>query len=80
MDQKLLSERTQFLSFNNNNSNVLPISCGVPQGTILGPILFILYINDLCDVSKCIKFILFADDTNLLCTANNIEKLQDTMN
>ena len=41
------------------------ISCGLPQGSILGPLLFILYINDMYKVSKLSHFIIFADDTNI---------------
>ena len=43
---------------------MLNISCGVSQGSILGPRLFILYVNDLCSISKLIKYILFPDDTD----------------
>ena len=52
------------LCYNNSNSEFKGIKCGVPQGSILGPLLFILYLNDMCDVSKLLHIILFADDTN----------------
>ena len=51
--------------FNKSESEYKEISCGVPQGSILGPLLFILYINDIEHVSDIIKPILFADDTSL---------------
>ena len=52
-----LEDRKQFVHFNNYNSETLNVSCGVPQGSILGPKLFIMYINDICKVSKIFKFI-----------------------
>ena len=58
------SDRQQFVQFNNARSILRPITCGVQKGSILGPLLFLLYINDICNVSAIAKLILFADDTN----------------
>ena len=60
-----LTNRKQFVLINNFNSELKNINCGVPQGSILGPILFLLYINDLNYVSKVLHTIMLADDTNL---------------
>ena len=57
--------RKQFVNIGECSSDLIQILCGVPQGSVLGPKLFILYINDICNVSKLLKFILFADDTNI---------------
>ena len=48
---------------------MLPINCGVPEGSILGPLLFIIYINDIINVSKLAIPIMFADDSNLFFSA-----------
>ena len=60
-----LSNRQQYVEFNGVSSESLEIKCGVSQGSILGPLLFLLYTNDLCNASKVVDFIIFADDRNL---------------
>ena len=59
------------MCYNNCNSELKNIKCGVPQGSILGPVLFILYINDMCEVSKLPNNILFADDTSIFYSTRN---------
>ena len=73
--QSYLSNRKQFVTVNGIDSKNLNVKCGVPQGSILGPILFILYINDICNCSKIMNFILFADDTNSFLTGNDMNEL-----
>lgn len=57
----------------------MQIQCGIPQGSVLGPKLFILYINDICDVSKLLNFVLFADDTNFYSSGNDLKELVKSM-
>ena len=75
-----LSNRKQYVSVNGYVSDYLQVSCGVPQGSVLGPLLFLIYINDLPNVSKLLSFYLFADDTNIYFDASDTIKLQKIMN
>ena len=75
-----LSNRKQFVFPNNASSQMRKITCGVPQGSILGPLLFILYVNDMINCSKLLHFILFADDTNLFYSSSNYKDLIDVVN
>ena len=70
-----LENRTQYVEINNVKSNMLNITTGVPQGSILGPLLFLIYVNDINYTTSYFKFIMYADDTTLLSTlqSNNSE-------
>ena len=56
------------------------MSCGVPQGSVLGPLLFLLYINDLPNISCKLKFFLFADDTNIYYESNDLKEIEKIVN
>ena len=70
-----LSNRQQQVSYNGATSSYKTINCGVPQGSILGPLLFIIYINDLSHVSKILTSVLFADDTTLVDSDSDLPTL-----
>jgi hypothetical protein len=67
-----LSDRQQYTCYNGKNSSISNIKCGVPQGSILGPILFLLYINDLGTFTDKLTTIMSADDSNLFSTGTNL--------
>ena len=67
-----LSNRKQFVSYDSHESQLKDIMCGVPQGSILGPLLFILYVNDITNTTNVLDFTLFADDTTLLYSHKDI--------
>ena len=69
-----LSARKQYVELGNAKYSLENIVCGVPQGSILGPLLHIIYINDICNVSNILKFILFADDSNIFTSKKDIAK------
>ena len=66
--QSYLSNRCQFVDFDGTLSNVLPLTTGVPQGSILGPLLFIIYMNDIYVASDKFRAVLYADDSNMIST------------
>ena len=75
-----LSDRSQYVSVNGHTSDHLKITSGVPQGSVYGPLLFLIYINNLPNVSKLFTFYLFADDTSIYFKSNDIIHLQKIMN
>ena len=67
-----LTQRTQFVEIDKNKSNPLPIQCGVPQGSILGPLLYLIYVNDI--YNSCTgNIVSFADDTTLYTSHSDIQ-------
>ena len=78
--QSYLSNCKQFVSINGHSSSLRNISCGVPQGSVLGPLLFLIYLNDLPNSSQFLSFLLFADNANIYCDSDNLQPLTKTIN
>ena len=74
-----LSNCNQFVCVNGQSLSLYNISCGYPQGSVLGPFLFLSYINDLPNSSK-LFFFLFADDTNIYCESDDLTLLTTKLN
>ena len=77
----ILISSTDLLRFNfgNNFSQPASVSCGVPQGSILGPLLFLIYVNDMPQPVKCHLF-LYADDSCLVCQHKGINEIEKQLN
>ena len=78
--QNYLTNRKQSTVIDNAESSSSLIKCGVLHGFILGPILFLIYINDVNYVSKLLHTMKFADDTNLFLTGKSLTELEHQMN
>ena len=75
-----LSNRKQFILYDDFKTEMKIVKCGVPQGSILGPLLFLIFVNDLNNSTKVLDPVLFADGTNIFCSDNNIRTLFETAN
>ena len=64
---------------NSCNSEAMNVVCGVPQGSILGPKLFILFVNDIANVSSLLRFVFFADDTNIFLSGDDSKEISNTL-
>ena len=79
--ENYLSNREQYISYNGNKCTTFgSITYGVPQGSILGPLLFLIYVNDLPNATNILDPIMFADDTNLFYSHHDIKTLFSTVN
>ena len=78
--ESYLTDRKQYVFLNGVKSDVASMSCGVPQGSVLGPLLFLLYINDLPNISCKLIFFLFADDTNIYYESNDLKEIEKIVN
>ena len=78
--QSYLTNRKQYVEVHGASSNILDVMCGVPQGSVLGLLLFLIFINDLPAVCKKVKFYLFADDTNIYIESDSLDLLKKTTN
>lgn len=72
-----LNKRQQYVQFKQNNSDCQSVICGIPQGSVLGPKLFILFINNVYEVVHNTNILLFADDTTFFKAGNNLDNLID---
>ena len=75
-----LNNRQQYVAIGHTESPRQTMTCGIPQGSKLGPLLFLLYINDLPNSSEILTLRIFADDTNLFTSAHDLKSLQILIN
>ena len=75
-----LTDRMQAVRINNSMSDYKTIECGIPQGSVLGPLLFLIYLNDLNSISLNLEVITFADDASIFMSNSDTEILESKMN
>ena len=77
--ESYLCNREQFVTVNGVDSTKMGIKYGVPQGSILGPLLFVIYINDLPNICHLAKFILYADDANIIVSGQSMHEIEQQL-
>ena len=75
-----LTNRQQYTAIGNTVSSKLAVTCGIPQGSLLGPVLFFIYINDLPNCSSILAVRIFADDANVFASARDHKSLEQQIN
>ena len=73
--ESYLADRSQYVQYDGFESESGPLSCGVPQGSVLGPLFFLIYVNDMVRACPQLELVLFADDTNIFAQGRDIAKL-----
>ena len=76
----MIYDISQHVAFDKAHSSTQSIKCEIPQGSIVGPPLFIIYVNDICIVSELVFCILYADDTTVIIHDKDISILLQTLN
>ena len=76
---QFVQDRRYFVNVNGINSEIHNVNIGVPQGSTLGPLLFLIYVNDMKNSSSILNFIQFADDTTILFSNSDFDLLKSTL-
>merc|ERR1711942_456857 len=78
--ESYLGGRSQYVVYGGHESERGQVECGVPQGSVLGPLFFLIYVNDMVRACRGLELVLFADDTNIFAEDKNLESLFGRVN